>query len=45
MRAHGVSNYPDPVFPPGGGIERPDLSGLNLNSPAVQRAIKVCNRP
>jgi hypothetical protein len=45
IRAHGVPNYPDPVFPPGGGIERPSAPGLNLDSPAFQRAIKFCNRP
>jgi hypothetical protein len=44
MRAHGVTKYPDPVFPPGGGIERPGAPGLNLNAPAVQRAVKLCNR-
>jgi hypothetical protein len=43
LRAHGVPSYPDPVFPPGGGIERPDVPGLNLNAPSVQRAIKLCN--
>jgi hypothetical protein len=44
MRAHGVTNYPDPVFPSGGGIERPSAPGLDLNAPAVQRAVKLCNR-
>lgn len=44
LRAHGVPNYPDPVFPPGGGIERPSVPGLNLSSPAAQRAVKLCNR-
>ena len=44
MRAHGLSDYPDPVFPPGGGIERPSAPGLNVNSPAFQRAAKLCNR-
>jgi hypothetical protein len=44
MRTHGVPNYPDPVFPPGGGIERPSAPGLNVNSPSFQRAIKLCNR-
>jgi hypothetical protein len=43
MRKHGVPNYPDPVFPPGGGIERPDASGLNLQAPAVREAAKTCN--
>jgi hypothetical protein len=45
MRKHGVPNYPDPVFPPGGGIERPNVSGLNLDSPAVRRAASACNGP
>ena len=45
IRTHGVPNYPDPVFPPGGGIERPSALGLNLNSPTFQHAIKLCNRP
>jgi hypothetical protein len=43
IRAHGVPNFPDPVFPAGGGIERPDVPGLNRNSPAFQKAIKACN--
>ena len=45
IRAHGVPNYPDPVFPPGGGIERPSVPGLNVDSPSFQRAIKLCNHP
>ena len=44
MRAHGVPNYPDPAFPPGGGIERPSAAGLSVDSPSFQRAIKLCNR-
>jgi hypothetical protein len=47
MRAHGVPNYPDPVFPPGGGIEigpRPG-SNVNMSAPAVGQAQKVCGRP
>jgi hypothetical protein len=42
MRAHGVPNYPDPVFPVGGvwNVEmRPDRS-----SPALQRVVRACNR-
>jgi hypothetical protein len=45
MRKHGVPNYPDPVFPPGGGIERPGAPGVNVDSPSFQHAIKICNRP
>jgi hypothetical protein len=47
MRAHGVPNYPDPLFPPGGGIEigpRPG-SNVNMSAPAVAQAQKVCGRP
>jgi hypothetical protein len=39
MRTHGVPNYPDPVFPRGGGIATlvpPD------NSPAFLSAAKAC---
>ena len=45
MRAHGIKNFSDPIFPPGGGIERPDTPGLNRNSPAFQSAVKACNNP
>lgn len=44
MRTHGVPNYPDPVFPAGGGVERPDVPGLNRSSPAFQNAVKTCNK-
>lgn len=42
MRAHGVPNFPDPTFPPGGGVERQLPSGIDLNSPALQAAAKAC---
>jgi hypothetical protein len=45
MRKHGVPNFPDPVFPAGGGIERPSVSGLNRDSPAFQHAAASCNKP
>jgi hypothetical protein len=44
MRRNGVPNYPDPVFPAGGGIERPSVPGLSRNSPAVMKAAAVCNK-
>jgi hypothetical protein len=44
MRKHGVPNYSDPTFPPGGGISRTVLPGLNVQSPAVRRAAAACNR-
>jgi hypothetical protein len=43
MRKHGVPNFPDPEFPSGGGIMRPDVPGLARNSPAVSHAAAVCN--
>lgn len=47
MRAHGVPNWPDPVFPPGGGIEvgPPPGSTVKLSAPAVAQAQKVCGHP
>jgi hypothetical protein len=44
MREHGVPNFPDPIFPPGGGVEM-QFQGLNPNSPAFQHASKVCGGP
>jgi hypothetical protein len=44
MRSHGVPNYSDPTFPPGGGISRTVVPGLNVQSPAVRRAAAACNR-
>jgi hypothetical protein len=44
MRAHGVPNFPDPRFPPGGGIAIGPGPGsnINLNGPAVLQAQKAC---
>ncbi len=42
MRTHGVPAYPDPVFPPGGGIKIFDNPGVNPQSPAYQHAQSVC---
>lgn len=44
MRRHGVPNYPDPVFPAGGGIERPDVPGVSRDAPAVTQASVACNK-
>ena len=41
MRAHGVPGYPDPTFPPGGGIAI-SFGNVNPNSPAFQGAAKAC---
>lgn len=43
MRQHGVPNFPDPMFAPGGhgvGINLPP--GINLESPAVRKARQAC---
>ncbi len=40
MRAHGVPNFPDPGS--GGGIQIPDNSGINPQSPAFQSAQGEC---
>jgi hypothetical protein len=45
MRSHGVSNFPDPQFGPGGRVSLKvggPGSGLDPNSPAFQRAMETC---
>ena len=42
MRAHGVSNFPDPSS--GGGIKLVPGSGLNPQSPSFQSAQKACSK-
>ncbi len=42
MRAHGVSSYPDPTFPKGGGVESFIPPSVEANSPVFQRAAKAC---
>jgi hypothetical protein len=43
MRAHGVPEFPDPVFA-GGGVHFPQPPGVNIHSPQVQRAVATCRR-
>jgi hypothetical protein len=45
MRAHGVPHFPDPTFPPGGGIALRTGPGVDPNSPAFQHAQQVCGNP
>jgi hypothetical protein len=43
MRANGVPNFPDPVFPKGGGIlEGGPGAGINPISPAFKHAQAAC---
>jgi hypothetical protein len=44
MRAHGLSNFPDPTFGGGGGVRigLGGASGLNPSSPAFQAAQRAC---
>lgn len=45
MRTHGVPDWADPTFPPGGGIEGGGLpSGSSRSAPSVQSAARTCNR-
>jgi hypothetical protein len=46
MRAHGVPNFPDPIFPGGGRVEEriPQGSGIDPNSPQFQAASTKCGR-
>lgn len=44
MRAHGLSNFPDPSGGGGGGIQIPLGSGLNPSSPVFQAAQKACGK-
>jgi hypothetical protein len=43
MRSHGLTNWPDPTFPPGGGIAQGDGS-YNRDDPKVEAAATACNR-
>ncbi|HUA72757.1 MAG TPA: hypothetical protein VMA96_16795 [Solirubrobacteraceae bacterium] len=42
MRKHGVPNFPDPTFGPGGGIAQAVGAGPNSGSPAFEHALAVC---
>jgi hypothetical protein len=44
MRKHGLPAWPDPTFPPGGGIMGGGGSGYSKNSPGVRQAAAVCNK-
>jgi hypothetical protein len=44
MRTHGVPTYLDPAFPPAGGIAVTDPPGVDLQSPAYQRAVAECDK-
>jgi hypothetical protein len=47
MRAHGITNFPDPTFGSGGGVQlRIDKpTGIDPRSPAFQTAQKACGAP
>lgn len=45
MRANGISNWADPKYPPGGGIELGGPAKASAqDSPAIERAAQKCNR-
>ncbi len=39
--SHGMSNFPDPIFAPRGGVKTPG-SKVNHDSPALEAAAKAC---
>ena len=43
MRAHGVPQFPDPVFA-NGGVHFPVPRGLDTHTPQVTTAIAICRR-
>jgi hypothetical protein len=43
MRAHGLTNFPDPSSGPGGGVSLVP-AGIDTSAPAFKRAISACNR-
>jgi hypothetical protein len=45
MRAHRVSNYPDPTVPSHGPIMTGPPPGINTDAPAFQRAATACGGP
>ena len=45
MRSHGLPDFPDPAFLPGGGIRISLPPGIVKGSPAFDRAASVCGLP
>lgn len=43
IRAHGYPGYPDPQFGSGGGVIRPQPTGIDMNSSQFQAATTTCN--
>jgi hypothetical protein len=44
MRHHGLSNWADPTFPPGGGIDQRGEGAYNRDDPKVLAASAACNK-
>ena len=44
MRRHGLTNYADPTFPPGGGVDQVGESAYNRDDPKVLAAATTCNK-
>lgn len=45
MRTHGVPHFPDPRFPPGGGIGIGEPAGVSATSPSFLHAQQMCGNP
>jgi hypothetical protein len=44
MRHHGLTQWADPTFPPGGGISQGGQSNYNRDDPKVLAATTICNK-
>jgi hypothetical protein len=44
MRRHGLTNWADPTFPPGGGIDERGESAYSRSDPKVLAASAACNK-
>jgi hypothetical protein len=44
MRAHGISEFPDPVFSGPNGVHFPIPAGIDTNSPQILRAEAICRK-
>jgi hypothetical protein len=44
MRAHGITNFPDPVFSGGGVSFSIGSSGIDTNSPQYTQANQICRK-
>jgi hypothetical protein len=44
MRTHGYPNFPDPIFPSGGGVDVPIPSSINTRSAHFNSVARLCTK-